>query len=122
MKTPRMHCLRRSVAHSATAAVISLAAALTSAAPAVADSAPPAQAGARQERCEVSVKQNQGLEELLLALLPMNPGAMKQENQCASHPDGQSEGGHSWFDGEQKSGDDHAMSDGVRSDESTEER
>ncbi|MGW7253565.1 hypothetical protein [Streptomyces sp. NPDC054834] len=123
MKTPRMHCLRRSVAHSATAAVISLAAALTSAAPAAADSPAPPEGTARHETCEVSVKQTQGrLEELLLVVLPGNMGAMKQVGQCASRPDGQSEGGRSGFDKGQKTETDHAMSDGVRSDEPAQER
>ncbi|MFF4399745.1 hypothetical protein [Streptomyces sp. NPDC001480] len=118
MKTPRMHCLPRSVAHSAAAAVISLAAALTAAAPAAADNAAPPEVSARQEKCEVSAKQNQGLEGILLALLPLNMGAMKQEDQCDAHPDGQSEGGRSWFDRDQKAGADNGTSDGARSEES----
>ncbi|MEU5592941.1 hypothetical protein [Streptomyces sp. NPDC020298] len=123
MKTPRIHCLRRSVAYSATAAVIVLAAALTSAAPAAADGPAPHEGAVHQERCETSVvKQNQGLEELLLALLPGNMEAMKHEDQCAAKPDGQSEGGRSWFDGGQKAGADHAMPDGARSEEPARER
>ncbi|MEU3886187.1 hypothetical protein [Streptomyces sp. NPDC029041] len=83
MKTPRLHSVHRSLAHSAGATVIVLAAALTSAAPVAAHAAAPPDRGADQSSsCQSTRVQKQGLENIVWGVL-FGPQAMQaQDTRC----------------------------------------
>ncbi|MFF6951991.1 hypothetical protein ACFZAD_25455 [Streptomyces iakyrus] len=83
MRTPRLHSVHRSLAHSAGATVIVLAAALTSAAPVAAHpSAPPDRQEGQTSSCQSTRVQRQGLEDIVWSVL-FGPQRMQaQETRC----------------------------------------
>ncbi|MEU0900321.1 hypothetical protein [Streptomyces massasporeus] len=83
MRTPRLHSVHRSLAHSAGATVIVLAAALTSAAPVAAHTAPrPDRQEGQTSSCYSSRVQKQGLEDIVWGVL-FGPQSMQaQETRC----------------------------------------
>ncbi|KOV98677.1 hypothetical protein ADK65_20220 [Streptomyces sp. NRRL B-1140] len=83
MKTPRLHSVYRSLAHSAGATVIVLAAALASAAPVAADPAPPADGDQNHiSSCQTTRVQRQGLQDIVWGLLFGPQGVQMQETRC----------------------------------------
>ncbi|WP_159053868.1 MULTISPECIES: hypothetical protein [Streptomyces] len=83
MKISSMHRLPRSIAHSAAAAVVCLAAALTSASPALADTAPPPDLkGVADSQCVVRVEKKQGLDGIIWTLM-FGTESTRQENCSA---------------------------------------
>ncbi|MFJ4240074.1 hypothetical protein ACIP17_05615 [Streptomyces iakyrus] len=97
MRTPRLHSVHRSLAHSAGATVIVLAAALTSAAPVAAHtSAPPDRQEGQTSSCQSTRVQRQGLEDIVWSVL-FGPQRMQaQETRCdtgaAAGEEGESRG------------------------------
>ncbi|WP_129798511.1 hypothetical protein [Streptomyces sp. F001] len=88
MKNLRLHCLHRSVASTAAAAVISLAAALTSASPAGAQED---QSSSRQT-CHVAMEQKRsGLEQVMWAVLSPQANTVLQD-YCSPQRQGQGDG------------------------------
>ncbi|MBZ9639918.1 hypothetical protein K8369_10960 [Streptomyces sp. PSKA30] len=88
MKNLRLHCLHRSVASAAAAAVISLAAALTSASPAGAQED---QSSGRQT-CHVTMEQRRsGLEQVMWAVISPQANTMLQD-YCSPQRQGQGDG------------------------------
>ncbi|CAM5467525.1 hypothetical protein SPURM210S_07475 [Streptomyces purpurascens] len=82
MKTPRLHCMHRSLAHSAGATVIVLAAVLTSTAPVAAHTAPPPDRDEGQSSsCYSSRKQSQGLDAIVWSAL-FGPQKTTTETRC----------------------------------------
>ncbi|MEW2807146.1 hypothetical protein AB0929_08515 [Streptomyces massasporeus] len=83
MRTPRLHSVHRSLAHSAGATVIVLAAALTSAAPVAAHAAPrPDRQEGQTSSCHSTRVQRQGLEDIVWGVL-FGPQSMQaQETRC----------------------------------------
>ena len=84
MKTTRLHRLHRSFAHSAAAALICLAAALTSASPVAAHAAPPPDREKGQKSCHSTDKQSQGLENIVSTVLFGHQNTTKQEGRCVN--------------------------------------
>ncbi|MFI6370973.1 hypothetical protein [Streptomyces sp. NPDC050546] len=88
MKNQRLYRMPRSLAHSAGAAVIILAAALTSAAPVAAQSAAPSDGGKNQSySCKTSNTQRQGLETIVWSVL-FGPQNNTTETRCDGDGDG----------------------------------
>ncbi|GAA2272584.1 hypothetical protein GCM10010234_04230 [Streptomyces hawaiiensis] len=83
MKTFRLHSVHRSLAHSAGATVIVLAAALASAAPVAAHTAalPDRDAG-QTSSCQTTRVQRQGLEDIVWSVLFGPQGLQTQETGC----------------------------------------
>jgi hypothetical protein len=83
MKTSRLHSVHRSLAHSAGATVIVLAAALTSAAPVAAHAAAPPDRGEGQSSsCHTTRVQRQGLDDIAWSVLFGPRGLQSQETRC----------------------------------------
>ncbi|MBR8641796.1 hypothetical protein KEF29_26825 [Streptomyces tuirus] len=83
MKNPRLHRKNRSFAHSAAAAVIVLAAVLTSAAPVAADTAPPAdESRSRTSECSSAQNPRQGGLDMLVRAILLGPESMTDKSQC----------------------------------------
>ncbi|MEU1004645.1 hypothetical protein [Streptomyces tibetensis] len=78
MKT-RLHSVHRSLAHSAGATVIALAAALASAAPVA---ALPDRDPGRNSSCQTTSVQRQGLEDIVWSVLFGPQGLQPQETRC----------------------------------------
>ncbi|MFD5335973.1 hypothetical protein [Streptomyces hawaiiensis] len=83
MKIPRLHSVHRSLAHSAGATVIVLAAALTSAAPVAAHTAaPPDREEGQTSTCHTTRVQKQGLEDMVWSVLFGPQSLQAQETGC----------------------------------------
>ncbi|MER7481075.1 hypothetical protein ABTX60_26130 [Streptomyces sp. NPDC126510] len=83
MKTSRLHSVHRSLAHSAGATVIVLAAALTSAAPVAAHTAAPPHHGEGESlSCQTTRVQRQGLEGIVWSVLFGPQGLQPQAAGC----------------------------------------
>lgn len=90
MKTPRLHCSHRSLAHSAGSALIVLAAVLTTAAPVAADTDPRAGDGASQSaQCRtIHIQRGRGLEGAVWTVLSGPAGTTALDSQCAKSREG----------------------------------
>ncbi|MER5833960.1 hypothetical protein ABT116_24705 [Streptomyces sp. NPDC002130] len=83
MKTFRLHSVHRSLAHSAGATVIVLAAVLTSAAPVAAHAAAsPDREDGRTSSCQTTRVQRQGLENIVWGVLFGPQVMLRQETGC----------------------------------------
>jgi hypothetical protein len=83
MKIPRLHSVHRSLAHSAGATIIVLAAALTSAAPVAAHTAaPPDREEGQTSSCHTTRVQRQGLEDIVWGVVFRPQSRQAQETRC----------------------------------------
>ncbi|MGV9251186.1 hypothetical protein [Streptomyces sp. NPDC003697] len=92
MKTTPLRCLQRSLACSAAATVISLAAVLASASAAVADAASPPSREGQVQNCDAKPAQ-QGFDALLWTILPKPADNAARHEHCSSQSDDVKPGG-----------------------------